>query len=123
MWFSFPDGVDQINVQLQSFFVEARDADGHGCFRAPDHFAPLILDLPGFGLGKPLGDLQDLPSQDPEQASQIRQLASQIEGLKIKNDNLRASLAELQAERDDLKGKNFELEAEMSQLKEAETKK
>jgi hypothetical protein len=118
MWFRFPEGTKEISVQLQNFFPEAKDVDGRDCFRAPDHFAPLILDLQGFGEGKPLGDLEDLPKADPNRDQAIAQLAGQVEGLKLENEALRAALTELKVERDDWKLRSLNFEAEISQLKE-----
>ena len=47
MWFSFPQGTTALSCNQQQFVPE-HTADGVNYFRAPSHFAPIILDLPGF---------------------------------------------------------------------------
>jgi len=116
VWFRFPPGTREISVQQQNFFPEAKDENGHDCFRAPDHFASLILDLPGFGEGKPIGNPEDLPKVDPLRDGAIAQLAGQVEGLKVENESLKATIAEIKIDRDEWKLKFFNLEAEYKNL-------
>ena|SRR5580765_627778 len=119
MWFRFPQGTKEVSVQLQNFFPEAKDEDGHDCFRAPDHFAPLILDLPGFGKGKPIGtNLEDLPKHDLKRDTAIAQLSGQVEGLKVENESLKAALETTKVALDEWKLKFFNLEAEHKNLQE-----
>jgi hypothetical protein len=123
MWFKFPEGTEAITVQQQSFSVEARDNDGNGYFRAPDHFAAIILDLPGFTHKVPpegSTDLADLSPFDPVKDSNVQMLAAKNEALKLENDGLRAAHAEISAERDGLKLKLYEAEQEIERLKNPE---
>jgi hypothetical protein len=116
MWFRFPEGTREISVQLQNFFPEAKDEDGRDCFRAPDHFAPIILDLPGFGQGKPIGNPKDLPKDDLIKDTALSQLAGQVEGLKVENEALKGAMAATKMEIDEWKLKFFNLEAEFKNL-------
>lgn len=107
MWFRFPEGATNISVQGQEFSAEVIDEGGFGHFRAPDHFAPLILDLKGFeARGAPPGtDLPDLPQADPERDTAIVRLQAQVMSLTM--------------ERDTLKNRNMELEDQLSLLTQA----
>lgn len=116
MWFRFPPGTKGITVQQQEFGVEATDEAGD-YFRAPDHFAGIILDLPGFAMAKPPeGAPADLPKPDPERDGAVEQLGGQIERLKLELDGANARLAEISAERDDLRKRNFDLGAQVKNL-------
>ena len=101
MWFKFPDGVDQISVQQQPFKVEV-EQEGKKFFRAPDHFAPLILDLPGFTGERPQGDgvPPDLPPSIPGAESTVDALTLQLSELKESEAALRETLATVTKERD-----------------------
>jgi hypothetical protein len=111
MWFEFPRGLDFISIQLQEFRTEflgmAVDKDGNEYeahyFRAPDHFAPLILDIPGFKVAVPgEGAPEDLPKETPEKDNAISQLAARNDALLSENQELRARLEEMAAKCDSL---------------------
>lgn len=91
MWFKFPTGSDRISIERQQFVVEAEDADGCQYFRAPDHFAPLILQNKGFGIATtvPEGAPDDLPKSDPLRDENIAMMSKQIAGLQAEVANLR----------------------------------
>ncbi len=91
MWFRLAEGATGISVQGQEFSAEVIDEEGRGFFRAPDHFAPLILDLNGFeAIGAPPGtDLPDLPQADPERDTAITRMTMQIQSLINERDALR----------------------------------
>jgi hypothetical protein len=113
MWFLFPKDTDQITVEQQNFTVEAEDEDGNKFFRAPDHFAPTILALPGFSRAQqPEGAPDDLPKEDPKRADALDQLSAQLEALKLENERLRDENRERQA-------KLEKAEAELSEVKAA----
>ena len=98
MWFKCPAGTTGISVQGQEFGIEVKDKEGRGYFRAPDHFAPLILDAGFSASPKPAGtDLPDLPKEDPERDSAIARLTAQIAALQMERDGLLADKA-VQAE-------------------------
>jgi peptidoglycan hydrolase CwlO-like protein len=119
MWFQFPEGVSAISVQLQDFSAQAADENGREYFHAPDHFAPLILDLPGFIAKKPPdADKIQIPMESRSSDDALVRVASQVEAFKLENGNLRSTIAELSAQRDDLKVENNNLKGEVSQLKE-----
>lgn len=121
MWFQFPEGTTALSVQQQEFCIEAVDKDGRGYFRAPDHFAGIILDQPGFRSAiAPEGAPEDLPVADPLHDNTITQLSAQVDTLRFENSNFRAIIAELSAERDDLKLKLFESQARVNELEEPE---
>ncbi len=106
MWFLFPEGSDRISVQQQEFASEFVDADGRQYFRAPDHFAGIILDQPGFRSVKPPeGAPEDLPLADPLRDGAIGQLGSQVDALKLENTSLKAANTELKATNADLNSK------------------
>jgi len=63
MWFRFPEGTEQISVQQQVFVPEYRDAKGANFFRAPDHFAPIILSQTDCLAIRPEGE--DVPTDMP----------------------------------------------------------
>lgn len=118
MWFRFPDGTTSISVQQQAFGVEAENTSG-AYFRAPDHFAGIILDLPGFTAVSepPEGtDLGDLPKDDPLRDAAIGQLTAQVDRLKMENEGLKAAFAEVSAERDDWKLKALDRETQIKNL-------
>jgi hypothetical protein len=99
MWFRFPPGAESITVELQNFGTEwsALDADGkeQKFFRAPDHFAPTILALPGFGsVPQPDGAPDDLAPTLGAQASAFELASAQLSSAKDENESLRNQLAE-----------------------------
>jgi len=80
MWFKFPEGTTQISIEQQIFTAESEDKDGNAYFRAPDHFAPIILGLGGFTRATedqlPKDAPADLPKSDPERAAAIDVLSA-----------------------------------------------
>lgn len=86
MWFRFPEGTTQISIEQQIFTAESKDADGNEYFRAPDHFAPIILGLGGFTRVSedqlPKGAPPDLPKHDPARAEAIDMLSADHAALK-----------------------------------------
>jgi regulator of replication initiation timing len=120
MWFCFPAGVTQINVQQQLFVEEIKDKDGRSLFRAPDHFAAIILDQPGFSVPAelPKNAPEDLPkSLDPEISNEVASLAGQLRQKDFELDNLQASLSEVSMERDSLRVELREVKTELENLK------
>jgi hypothetical protein len=97
MWFRLPSCVGGISVAGQEFAPEVTDANGVQYFRAPDHFAPQILDNEGFKAvaAPPDTDLPDLPSQDPGQAATIATLQAKIDALELEREGLRAQNIDL----------------------------
>ncbi len=118
-WFRFPLGVTEISVQNQNFRTEARDAEGRSYFRAPEHFTPLIVDLPGFYRTEaPEGAPEDLaPTLNGAVGGEVSALSGQLEVKDIEISHLKASLAETLVERDDLKLKIQSLTAELQDSK------
>jgi hypothetical protein len=106
-WFRFPENVGGISVAGQEFQVEVRDEGGFGYFRAPDHFAPQILDNEGFrAVSAPLGtDLPDLPGSNPSQAEALLSLQSKIDALEMERNGLRQENLELKAQVESLQTK------------------
>ncbi len=111
MWFSMPDGCGGITVELQAFDVEIRDDNGKGYFRAPDHFAPRILSIPGFAMAEPpAGAPDDLPKADPLRDGAISELTRRGAAQDIEIKSLSEDLAVERA-------KNKALESEVGELK------
>lgn len=101
MWFRFPDGVDQISVEQQLFRAEATGEDGSRLFRAPDHFAPIILELGGFSkAAQPPDGPPDLIPENPVSSLALERLAEQVEALLEENQRLRYQVSDLQAEKE-----------------------
>lgn len=112
MWFKFPAGVDQISVEQQLFAVEVKDEAGAGFFRAPDVFAPTILNLPGFARADPPeGAPEDLPPVDPKRAEAVDKLSAEVESLREENQRLRQELGAARRERDALQTQLDDFEA------------
>lgn len=103
MWFRFPDGVEQISANLQNFKTEVTQ-EGKAFFRAPDHFAPLILDLPGFAAERPQGkDIpDDLPTSMPGSENALDTLTQQLSAAKESEAAVRETLSAVTNERDKL---------------------
>lgn len=117
MWFQFPPGAESITVQRQNFGVEITDDKGIGYFRAPSHFAPVILAIPGFGLAR------DLPADAPAdntgtgtQEKAVSSLAASLEAKDMEIQGLRADLNAAMAETAALRDKNVQLLAENDKL-------
>lgn len=125
MWFILPEGADGISVERQYFACEIRDGDGRGYFRAPDHFAPVILNVPGFALAEPPdGAPADLPRADPERDGAIASLSAANESLRLEISGLSGDLAAMRAEmlalrneRDSLKNRVEELLRSIAEIK------
>ena len=107
MWMRFPRGVDHVNCQLQDFKTEAKDKDGRGYFRVPNHFAPILLNINGFEVAEPPEgtDLTDLPQSDPLRDGAIAELTARATGaiaeLASVRADLNATMAKLHAEQND----------------------
>jgi septal ring factor EnvC (AmiA/AmiB activator) len=99
MWFAFPPGVECISVERQEFITEGKDKLGRDCFRAPDHFAPRILAIPGFVPASELvGDVpSDLTPTSPDMEKAIQQLAEQRDADGVRIQGLTEDLASLSA--------------------------
>lgn len=129
MWFMLPEGADGISVERQQFACEIRDSVGRGYFRAPDHFAPRILDIPGFALAEPPeGAPEDLPRADPLRDGAIASLTATNEALRIEISGItgdlnamRAEMAALRNERDTLLERVKNLSDAMEEIKEGAT--
>lgn len=125
MWFRFPEGCERISVQLQEFTVEVKDKDGRGCFRAPAHFAPIILGQKGFSqlTDIPAGAPEDLPAQDPLRDGAIHDLSGKVTTLEGRVSDLVSDLASKDAalkamivERDTLVVRCQALQAKLDEL-------
>lgn len=126
MWFAFPEGTTSITVQQQEFHpeIKAKVDDGGirkeiSFFRAPDHFAGIILDQPGFRRMLP-PEAANPPPDLPDAASLaldndlVNQLTGQVDTARREAEAARAHLAEVSAERDDLKLKLHEAEVKVA---------
>ena len=121
MWFQFPEGTTEISVQQMNFKPEFEDKFGGKYFRAPDHFAPIILALPKFKA------VADMPEGAPEDAGvdftlggdnlTIRQLTADLGAARLENEQLNAALASFRAESEDLKLQNYNLKNDLEALK------
>jgi len=117
MWFQFPPGAESITVQRQNFGVEIKDAQGIGYFRAPSHFAPTILAIPGFGLARDLPD--DAPVDNTgtgKEEKAMSSLAASLEAKDMEIQGLREDLNAAMAENASLKEKNAQLLADNDKL-------
>jgi hypothetical protein len=119
MWFKLPPGVGGISVAQQEFNPEFSDDEG-SYFRAPDHFAALILDGTGISaLNKPPpGAPADLPKANSPEANNVLQLTGHIESLKLDKISLETSVTILKTENQDLKNELNEAQAMLSQFAE-----
>lgn len=93
MWFSFPEGCSSISVERQEFFAEVTDDAGVTYFRAPDHFAPRILEFKGFFIADPKNLPPDLPQEDPLRDGAIASLTMTVEAQKLEIQNMRSDLS------------------------------
>lgn len=125
MWFKFAPGVSGITVERQQFNIEFTDERGDNYFRAPAHFAPRILIVPGFAQVTPDGAPDDLPKEMPEQEAAIAELGRENGALKDTIGDLRSDLiaaskqvAVLAQERDEALKRVAELEAKVAELEE-----
>jgi len=130
MWFRFPPGASGCQVQLQNFAVEVTDREGRGYFRAPNHFAALILDMPGYAAAEPPEDANapaDLPQPDPLRDGAIASLGAELERsrselqtLREDSNVLRAALNAMTAERDNAARLLEKANARIAELEEDE---
>jgi FtsZ-binding cell division protein ZapB len=110
MWFIFPVGATSITVEQQPFKVEIEDVEGRGYFRAPDHFAPQILAIAGFGRASPPeGAPEDLPPSVGGQNEPVKVLVGEIEGLKLEVQRLTEDANSVKAANAALRTENAEL--------------
>jgi len=121
MWFGFPPGATQISVNNQIFEIEAKDDNDRGLFRAPDHFAPQILDLPGFSrVEAPKDGPPDLPKTlDDGVGKEVDRLAAQLAQRDLELSHYKSLVAEVSVERDELKLQLHEAQAKVLELEEA----
>lgn len=123
MWFAFPKGVSAASFQQQDFKPEVTDEKGRGYFRAPNHFAPVILGVPGFVQLEPppsAGAPADLPAPDPLRDGALAQMGREIESLKRELASARADVvsghaafAAVTKERDLLRSRVLELQKQL----------
>lgn len=115
MWFKFPLGVEVVQVELQEFRTEVSDPKTlSNFFRAPDHFAPKIVELPGFKHELPpieLNPPEDLKPSDFNSVTPLDSLVAQIEALK-------SQITQANFERDQALAQLIKLEATCKQLEE-----
>ena len=110
MWFRYPKGTTRISVERQEFGIDYTDTEGNNYFRAPNHFAAVILMGPGFKQAVPPEDAPpDLPQPDPLRDGAISRLTGDLEAsrktagdLRERVDVLTAALSAMTAERDNL---------------------
>jgi len=105
MWFQFPEGCTEISVQQQNYIAEVTDEDGNSLFRAPEHFAGLILDIPGFKIAMkvPADAPEDLPKGGSTREISDLLVSGKIDRLEMENETLRAAVATLNTQLSDLK--------------------
>lgn len=131
MFFSFPEGCDHISVEQQNFDPEFTDKRGVNWFRAPEHFAPRILNL---GLGfhalrpgdKPEGcELDDnavfAPTAAREIGDQAIKIASISDELRLANEQSQRAMTQMQqmdSQVQFLSARNKDLEEENEKLRE-----
>jgi len=117
MWFRYPPGIDNINVQEQTFGVDYKDRDGNQFFRAPESLSKSILVIPGFAVvTRPADAPADLTDDTPEdKADPLAQLSSQVETIRTENEALKKGVSELTAERDALKAQVEALGRQLAQ--------
>lgn len=95
MWFRMPKGASRVTVERQEFSAEAKGSDGAQYFRAPAHFAPKILAIPGFTLAGdnlPTDAPGDLATGNPASETAINELTASLEAQKTEIAGLRADL-------------------------------
>ncbi len=120
MWFKFPQGTTEISIQQQRFVPEHTDSDGNLYFRAPNHFAPHILQLKGFGsVSQPDGAVDDLDPNDRERNDAISNLSGTVTQLQQELADAKAGLIAVNR---DLQTKERELNETRAMLQIAEMK-
>jgi len=115
MWFKMPKGVNGVTVERQAFVKEVMDEDGRGYFRAPNHFAGIIINLLGMEASVPPAgcDLEDLPLADPLRDGAIADLGLKVENQSKEMEILRTDLNAARAQITSLMNENKQL---LSQL-------
>lgn len=134
MWLQMPRGCESISIEQQNFVVEARDDDGNGYCRVPNHFVPRVLRINGFRRADPpAGAPDDLPLPDPLRDGAIADLTKTVEAQKRQiettTSDLNAAVAALKgantaksalaAENANLKRRVSELEEQLADAKDA----
>jgi hypothetical protein len=111
VWFRLPEGTNGIAVEHETFECEIRDDEGRGYFRAPDRFATLILEVPGFIVTTtpPEGAPEDLPRADPLRDGAIAQLTQENQSLRWDLQNMRSDLEASRAKSASLESLNDKL--------------
>lgn len=98
MWFRYPTGATRITVERQEFGIDYTDAEGNNYFRAPNHFAAIILMGPGYKqAAPPEGAPEDLPQPDPLRDGAISRLTAELETSRTLIAGLREELTVMQA--------------------------
>jgi hypothetical protein len=110
LWFRLPEGTNGVAVEHHAFECEIRDSEGWGYFRAPEHLAPRILEVPGFIVTTPPeGAPEDLPRADPLRDGAIAQLSQENQSLRYELQNTRIDLEAARAKSASLESLNDKL--------------
>jgi hypothetical protein len=135
MWIVMPRNTEAFSCQQQAFRSEGKtrrkfkniDEERH-LTRVPDHFAPILLSIPGYEIAQDdevPQDIPDLPKADPLRDGAIGDALRQIEALKSELQNVRGDLEAANArsrsllvERDNFVQQAFQLNKEVAELKE-----
>lgn len=119
MWFELPTNVSGISVQRQDFKPEHVTADNKRYFRAPEHFAPEIINM-GLGI-RPVVPGEDWPDDLPPEvvSNAIGDLSKEVTSLKTENENLRTLLSGARRENFDLLAKVEDLSKRLEAALEA----
>lgn len=118
MWFSMPKGCSGITVERQEFDAEVISNEGVSYFRAPDHFSPRILAIPGFNMAEPPEGhgIEDLPKADPARDNAIVELTQTVAAQKTEIKDLREDLGVASARITALSNDNGDLTAKLSKV-------
>ena len=127
MWFRFPQGSTEIQVEQQTFKSEfqAKDKDDnkiYDFFRAPDHFAPRILMHSAFRAETPDGAPDDLPKSDPQFSAEVAAQSLELQGLRTSMQNAQQDLTVAGARLTALKTENEALVKKVGKLDEENEK-
>lgn len=110
MWFVFPKGTSGVSIQQQEFKPELKDDEtGEEYFRAPDHFAAILVGMLKFNQKTPperLNPPADLPKPDPDRDGAIGKLAHDLAGARADVEALRADNRALTNENSELRKQN-----------------
>ena len=122
MWFRLPEGCGGVTVERQEFVPEFRDDTGRAYFRAPDHFAPRLLEIKGFSVVEtPDGAPEDLPKADPLRDGAIAELTRALEARDIEIRNLRSDLGAATAKAQAFSNERVELLEKIAKLEDKVT--